>query len=127
MDGFADFPDFPWDGLFEDAGFFDEFDVGPGGAIADGGLIGIHFYEGIINAEADEGGEDVLYGVDADGALGKGGGALDGLDFGDAGVDEGLVGEVDAAEFEAVAFWGGLQCESDFCSGVEGGAFEGGF
>ena len=37
----------------------------------------------------------MLDGVDADGAFGEGGGALDGLDLGDTGVDEGLVGEVD--------------------------------
>lgn len=69
----------------------------------------------------------MLDGVNADGAFGEGGGAFDGLDFGDAGVDEGFVGEVDAAEFEAMAFGSGLQSESDFFSGVEGGSFESGF
>lgn len=58
-------------------------------------------------------------GVNADRALGEGGGALDGLNFGDAGVDEGFIGEVDAAELEAIAFGSGLQRESDFFSGVE--------
>lgn len=127
MDGLADFPDFTGDALFFEAGFFDELDVGTGGAVADGGLVGVHFDEGIVHAEADEGREDVLDGVDTHGAFGEGGGAFDGLDFRDAGVDEGLVGEIDAAELEAVAFGGGFQSEGDFFSGVEGGAFEGGF
>ena len=127
VDGLADFPDLAGDGLFLEAGFFNQFDVGAGGAIADGGLVGVHFDEGIVDTESDEGGEDVFDGVDADGAFGKGGGAFDGLDFGDAGVDEGLVGEVNAAEFEAVAFGSGFKSEGDFFSGVEGGAFEGGF
>lgn len=127
VDGLADFPDFAWDALFLKAGFFDELDVGAGGSIADGGLVGVHFDEGIVHSEADEGGEDVFDGVDADGAFGEGGGAFDGLDFGDAGIDEGFVGEIDAAEFEAVAFGGGFESEGDFFSGVQRGAFEGGF
>ena len=61
----------------------------------------------------------MLDGVDTDGPFGEGGGAFDGLDFGDTGVDEGFVGEVDAAEFETVAFGGGLQGKGDFFSGVE--------
>ena len=61
----------------------------------------------------------MLDGVNADGAFGEGGGAFDGLDFGDAGVNEGLVGEVDTPEFEAVAFRSGFQGEGDFFSGVE--------
>lgn len=119
VNGLADFPNFAGDGLFLDAGFFDKLDVGAGGAIADGGLVGVHFDEGIVDAKTDEGGEDVFDGVDADGSLGEGGGAFDGLDFGDAGVDEGLVGEVNAAEFEAVAFGGGFESKGDFFSGVE--------
>lgn len=119
MDGLADFPDFSRGGLFFEAGFLDEFDIGARGAIADGRFVGVHLDEGVVDSEANEGGEDMLDGVNADGAFGEGGGAFDGLDFGDAGVDEGFVGEVDAAELEAVAFGSGLQSESDFFSGVE--------
>ena len=39
MDGLADFPDFSRGGLFFEAGFFDEFDVGARGAIADRGFV----------------------------------------------------------------------------------------
>ena len=127
VDGLADFPDFTRDGLLFETGFFNEFDVGARGAIADGGFVGVHFDEGIVDAEADEGGEDMLDGVDADGAFGESSGTFDGLDLGDTGVDEGLVREGDAAEFEAVAFGGGFESEGNFFSSVEGGTFEGGF
>lgn len=69
----------------------------------------------------------MLDGVDADGAFGQGGGALNRLHFGDVGIDKWFVGKIDAPEFEAVSLGGGLQGKSDFFSGVKGGAFEGGF
>ena len=126
MNGFADFPGFTWGALGDDAGFLDEFDEGLCGAIADGGFVGVHFDDGIVDAEAAKGGEDMFDGVDLDGAFGEGGGALDGLDLVDVGIDEGLVGDVDAAELEAVVFGGGLEGEADLASGVERGAFKGG-
>ena len=126
MDGLADFPGFARGVLGNDAGFFDEFDEGFRGAVADGGFVGVHLDDGIVDAESAEGGEDVLDGVNLDGAFGESGGAFDGLDFVDVGIDEGLVGDIDAAEFEAVVFRGGLEGEGDLASGVERGAFEGG-
>lgn len=50
----------------------------------------------------------MLDGVHADRTFGKGGCALDGLDFGDTGINEGLVGEVNTPELKAVAFRSGL-------------------
>lgn len=69
----------------------------------------------------------MLDGVNADRAFGKGCGSFDGLHFGDIGIDEWFVREIDATKAEAVAFRCGLQGEGDFFSGVEGGTFEGGF
>jgi len=126
VDGFADFPDLARGGLGDDAGFFDEFDEGARGAVTDGGLVGVHFDEGVVDAHASECGEDVFDGVHLDGAFGEGGGALDGLHFVGVCGDERLVREVDAAELEAVAFGGGFEGEGDLGSGVEGGAFKGG-
>ena len=45
-----------------------------------------------LSTHPDKCGEDVLDGVNADGAFGKGGSALDGLHFGDTSINEGLVG-----------------------------------
>ena len=44
-------------------------------------------------------------------AFGESGGALDGLDLVGIRADERLVGKIDAAEFEAVIFWSGLECQ----------------
>ena len=41
-------------------------------------------------------------------------------------IDEGLVRQINAAEFETVAFRGGFEGEGDFRAGVERGAFESG-
>ena len=46
----------------------------------------------------------MLDSVNADGTFGKGGSALDSLDFRDTGVYEGFVGEIDTPELKTVAF-----------------------
>lgn len=108
MNGLTDFPDFTRGGLFFEAGFFDELDVRARGAVTDWWFIGVHFNEGVVDSHTDQGGEDVLDGVNADRTFGKGGCTLDGLDFRDTGINEGLVGEVDTPELEAVAFRSGF-------------------
>lgn len=127
VDGFADFVDRAESVLFLDAGGFDALDVGGGGAVADGRLVGVHFDEGVVDAHACEGGDDMLDGMDLDGAFCESGGAFDHLDLFDAGGDEGLVLEVHATEFDSVAGRGGLHGEGDLGTGVEGGACEGGW
>ena len=111
VDGLADFPDFAEGFLFGDAGLADELNKGAGGAVADGRFVGIHLDEGVVDTHAGEGGKNVLDGVNLDGALGKRGGALDGLHLVDIRIDKRLVREIDAAEFEAVVFRGGLEGE----------------
>jgi len=123
---FTDLPSFTVGFLLFEACFFDEFDEGLRGAVTNRRFVGVHFDEGIVDAESDEGGDDVLYSVDADGAGGKGGGAFDSFDTVNVYVDEGFVGEVDTSEFKAVAFWGRVNGEGDFFASVEGGAFEAG-
>jgi hypothetical protein len=68
----------------------------------------------------------MLDGVNLYRAFSQSGGTLDGLNLIDIGVDEGLIGKIDAAEFEAVIFWGGFEGEGDFFSGVERSSFESG-
>lgn len=68
----------------------------------------------------------MLNGVYFDGALGQRGGALDSLDLVDISIDEGLVGNVDPAEFESVVYWGGFESEGDLLACVEGGSFKSG-
>ena len=74
----------------------------------------------------DERAQDVLDRVHLDAAFGDGGGALDGFDVLDPGVNGRLVRQVDAFEFEAAAGGGGPQGEGDFLAGVQGGAREAG-
>lgn len=124
VDRFTDFPGFTGLVLRFEASLFDEFDVWFGGAVSDGRLVGIHLDEGIVDAHAGEGGDDVFDGVDADGADGEGGGSLDCFDPVDVGVDEGFVGKVDTAEFESVAAGGGTDGEGDLFAGVEGGPLQ---
>jgi len=64
--------------------------------------------------------------VDLHRAFGECGRALDRLDLVDIGIDEGLVGQVDAAKFEAMALGCGFEGEGDLLSGVERGSFESG-
>lgn len=64
--------------------------------------------------------------VDLDRAFGERGRALHRLDLVDIGIDEGLVGQVDAAKFEAMALGCGFEGKGDLLSGVERGSFESG-
>jgi hypothetical protein len=112
--------------LGDDAGALDQFDKRRGAAVADGRLVGVHLDDGVIDAEAGQRGEDMLDGLHLYVALGDGGGALDGFDVLDAGVDGRLVGEIAPAEFAARARRGGVQGEGDLLPGVESGAREGG-
>ena len=52
-----------------DAGFVDHPAIFPRTAIADGGLIGVQFDDGIVHAAPGHGGQDVLDGVHFRGAL----------------------------------------------------------
>ena len=61
----------------------------------------------------------MFHGVNANRSLGESGGSFDGLDFGDVGIDEGFVGEVDAAEFESVTLRGWFQVEGNFFACVK--------
>ena len=61
----------------------------------------------------------MLDGVDLHRTFGERGRALDGLDLVDIGIDEGLVGKVDAAKFEAMALGCGFEGKGDLLSGVE--------
>lgn len=126
VDGFTDVPGFAGGILGFETGFLDELHEGSGRAVGDGGFVGVHFDEGVVDAHADESGENVFDGVNAVGADGESGGAFDGFDEVDVGGDERFVGKVDAAEDEAVVDGSGFESEGHFLAGVEGGAFEGG-
>lgn len=108
MDRLANFPNFTGNGLFLETGFINKLDEGGGGAVANRRFVGVHFDQGIIDPHAHEGREDVFDSVYPDRAFGEGRGALNRLHFGDVGIDERFVGEIDAAESEAMAFRCGL-------------------
>lgn len=63
-------------------------------------------------------------GVNLDGAFGERGGAFNGLHLVYIGGDEGLVGQVDAAEFQTGISRGGFECQGDGLARVQGCAFE---
>ena len=120
--------DFPCFLLLLKARFFDQLDVREGTAVHDWRLVGIHLDDGIVDAHAGQGGDDVLDGVHIHAAFGDGGGALDFLHLLGEGRDEGLVLQVDAAEFEPEVIRGRLEREGHLLTGVQGGACQrGGF
>ena len=124
MDRLADFPHPARRGLGDEPDFLDHFHERPRRTIADRRFVGIHLDQRVVHAHAGEGGDDVFDGVDLHRALGQGGGALDGLHLVHIGIDERLVGQIDAAELETVAFRGGFERERDLLPGVERGALE---
>ena len=111
--------------LLGDAGFLDAFDIGPGRAITDRRLVGVHFDDGIVHSHADEGGDDVLDGVNLDRTLGERRGPLHGLHIGDVSVDERLVVQINAAKFDSMPGRRGFHRQRDLLTGMEGGAGEG--
>ncbi len=92
VDGLPDFVNFSWFVLGLDAGFFDELDVGTGGTVADGRLVGVHFNDGVVNAHTAECREDMLDGVHFDRAFCQSGRPFDGLHLVHVCLDKWLVG-----------------------------------
>lgn len=126
VNGLANFEDGGVGVLFFDTGFLDAVDERAGGAVSDRWLVSVHFNNGVVDSHADEGGNDVLNGVHFDGTLGQRRGAFDGLHLGNVSVDEGLIVQVNAAEFDAVIDRSGLQRQLDLLSGVERSASDSG-
>lgn len=73
----------------------------PRAAVGDGRFIGVQLDDGVVHAEAGEGGEDVLDGVNLGVGLAERGRAVGLDDVLDAGLDLGLALEVHAAETDA--------------------------
>ena len=111
--------------MFDDAGFLDQGDVGSSAAVADGRFDGVHLDQRVVHAEAGEGGEDVLDGVNLDVAFDQSGGAFDGTDVGGQGVDGRLVREVGAPEFAAVVDGRRPDGEGNLLAGVQRDAGKG--
>jgi hypothetical protein len=68
----------------------------------------------------------MLHCVNFDHALNKRGRALHGLHIGGSGIDNRLIGQIDALKFEAVADWCGQNRECDIFACVQGAASEAG-
>ena len=111
---------------FHNAGAFDQFHVGSGGAVADGGFVGIHLNDGIINAHARQGGKDMFHGVHLYGTFRQAGGPFDGLHFFHVRIDEGLVRQIHAAELDAEVGGGRLQGQGDGLSRMQRSSGQGG-
>jgi len=96
----------------------DGLDVGPGGAVEDGDFEVVDFDDDVIDAEADERGEQVLGGGDEDALAHEGGGVGDLGDVAAGGGDLKVV-EVGAAEDDAGAGGRGDEAHDDVGAGVE--------
>lgn len=112
--------------MIDDPGFFDQFHKGPGAAIKDGWLLGIHGDEGIVHAHAGEGREDMLDGVKLDCAFDQGGGTLDRFDVFDPGFHDGLVRQIGPLELISVIGRGRMDGERYLFAGMQGGAVKAG-
>ena len=98
LDGGGQLVGFALLGLGDDAGVANDLGELPGAAVRDGGLVGVEFDDGVVDAGAGEGGEDVFDGVDFDGALGESRGALGINDMLGLGLDFGAAVEVGSAK-----------------------------
>jgi len=123
FDGFEDAEVLALAALALEAGGVDGLDVGVGGAVEDGDFEVVDFYDDVVDAEADEGGEEVLGGGDEDALAHEGGGVGDFGDVASGGGDLEVV-EVGAAEDDAGAGGRGDEAEGDFGAGVEAYAAE---
>ena len=98
FNGFRDGEVILFFGLGDDAGGLDNLAKFAGTAVGNGRFVGVQLDDGIINAVAGQGGEDVFHGVDLDVALGERGGAVGLGNVLHAGLDFGFPLEVHATE-----------------------------
>ena len=124
MDGLSDFINLTWLVLSFDASLLDEFHVWLGRPVSNGGFVGIHLDDGIINSHTAKSGQNMLDRVDLDRAFCQCGGTLDSLYLGNIRIDKWLIVQIYASEFEPVSCGGRLQRQADFFSGVEGGSLQ---
>ena len=106
-----------------EAGGEDGGDVGERAAVEDGDFEVVDFYDDVVDAEADEGGEEVLGGLDEDALAHEGGGVGDAGDVAAGGGDLEVV-EVGAAEDDAGAGGRGDETHGDGGAGVQAYALE---
>ena len=100
LDGLEDANVFALAALALEAGGEDGGDVGEGAAVENGDFEVIDFYDDVVDAEADESGEQVLGGLDEDALAHERGGVADAGDVAAGGGDLEVV-EVGAAEDDA--------------------------
>ena len=113
--------------LLAEAGAGDHLDVGKRAAVEDGQLQVVELDDGVVDAHADEGREQVLGGGDEDALLHQAGGVADFCDvLADGGYVEAV--EVDAAEDDSAARRGGKDSQMHGRSAVkaDAAAFDGG-
>ena len=123
LDGLEDAEVLALAALALEAGGEDGGDVGEGAAVEDGDLEVVDFYDDVVDAEADEGGEEVLGGLDEDALAHEGGGVGDARYVATGGGDLEVV-EVGAAEDDAGAGGRGDEAHGDGGAGVEADALE---
>ena len=113
--------------LLADAGLLNHFYEGAGAAVEDGELEVVELDYGVVDAYADEGGEQVLGGRDQDALFHQAGGVADAGDVAAAGFDGEAI-EIGAMEDDARAGGSGQDSEVDGSSAVEAdsGAGDGG-
>jgi len=123
FDGLEDADVLAFAALAFEAGGEDGGDVGEGAAVEDGDLEVVDFYDDVVDAEADEGGEKVLSGLDEDALAHEGGRVGDARDVAAGGGDLEVV-QVGAAEDNAGAGGCGDEAHGDGGAGVEAHSLE---
>ena len=118
LDGLEDADVLALAALAFEAGGEDGGDVGERAAVEDGNLEVVDFDDDVVDTEADEGGEEVLGGLDEDALAHERGGVRDARDVATGGGDLEVV-QVGAAEDDAGAGGRGNEAHGDGGAGVE--------
>jgi hypothetical protein len=123
LNGLEDAEVFALAPLAAQAGGEQSFDVGLGAAVQDGDLEVVDLDDDVIDAEADEGAEEMFGGLDENALAHERGGVGD---LGDvtAGGGNLKVVEIRSAEDDAGAGWSGDEAEIDAYTGVKADAVE---
>ena len=123
FDGFEDANVLAFAALALEAGSEDGGDVGERAAVEDGDLEVVDLDDDVVDAEADEGGQEVFGGLDENALAHEGSGVGDASDVA-AGCGDFEVVEVGATEDDAGASWGGDEAHGDGGSRVQAHSVE---
>ena len=119
MHRLAHFKKFPRGLLRRHAGFLDQLDIGPCAAVADGRLIGVHLHDRVVHTHPGQRGEHVLDRVHSHTAFANRRRALDCFEVVDLRLNQRLISQIFAPEFDPVLGRCGLQLQRHLLAGMQ--------